>query len=191
MRILYIHGFGGSKNGNSAKLLHNHLKKVIDVEFIAPQMHNNLDFFEKNVHKIKSLYTKYQPDLIIASSYGAMCTMIAKIKSVPQILINPCLNPLEIFPAITNITETNLAQLEIANFLLEKLNLCDDNVHYIISLYDELFGTEQVQYGITYLKNHGVTQIETINSHSHKIIPSMIDKYVVNIFKNIIESLQI
>ena len=183
MKILYIHGYGGSANGTTSNLIQNELSKCFPkLEICAPQMSNDLMNFTHDVKKIKQLNEQFCPDLVISSSYGAMCTLIAELPHVQQIMINPCLNPLAIMPKILDaITINDLSRLKKIGDMLSELSLENSNISYLISENDELFGDAQVDYSVNYLIKHRVStsSICLIKSNSHHLTTGIIQEYLV------------
>lgn len=85
MKILYIHGYGGSKDGSTSQLIRS--VRAAD-EVFAPQFdykHPDIALNEISQH-IKS----YNPDVIVASSLGALY-LLQKNCGIHRVLINPAL----------------------------------------------------------------------------------------------------
>lgn len=88
-KVLYVHGFGGSGNGNSAQMIDKYLKETFpdkDIELIAPTI-PYLDA-KQSVKLIRDMSSEV--DLVIASSLGAFYSSIAS-DGIDKILINPAL----------------------------------------------------------------------------------------------------
>ena len=86
MKILYVHGYGGSANGESSQLLKKVLSEKFDnVEIEAPAI--PLEEPEKAFDTIRECAKG--KDLIIASSLGAFYAM--QVPIICKILINPAL----------------------------------------------------------------------------------------------------
>ncbi len=100
MKVLYVHGFGGSADGESSKLVKECLGKVFaHFEFLAPQI-PYLD--PKKATKLISDLSE-DCDLVVASSLGAFYTASCS-PGAYKILINPALpdNVKKIFPEMSD-----------------------------------------------------------------------------------------
>lgn len=102
MKILYVHGWKGSPNGNSFKKLKNLFQEYYPAAEVTA-------FAWDTEHPIvascalNAVCADY--NLIIASSAGAFLTL-ASTPEVPKILINPCMNPIEELPKLGASKET-------------------------------------------------------------------------------------
>ena len=89
--ILYVHGYNGSGNGETALTL----QKLLDPQkfnLIRPNFSNIIADIEENIRKINEIIDKYSPEIIIGNSLGTFEVMNAK--SGPyRVLINPVFNP--------------------------------------------------------------------------------------------------
>jgi len=92
--ILYIHGYNGSKNGQSATLIKKHLP--VDYAFFA------IDYDQTNaataIKQISEFVEQNQIDLIVGSSLGAFLTL--NLPGVAKIIYNPCYLPSVELPKI-------------------------------------------------------------------------------------------
>lgn len=176
LRILYVHGFEGSGNGNSSKLLKKIISEILqtDIKLIAPQFENNLLKFKDNINKIK-IYSN-NVDIIISSSFGALETLVADIK-IPRILINPALLPYTELLKIGLEPSDNFKQLEttIPKYLKKQ------NIWYVISDKDNVIGTDNVEKHIQLINKFGnPSNLNIVNSDVHKV-DTNIAEYVANI----------
>jgi hypothetical protein len=179
LKILYIHGFNGSENGSSAQLVSSELKKQFIPEaliFNAPQFSNDLNQIDLNISKIKAESSEY--DLIIASSYGALCTVLSQV-SIPCIFINPCLQPSKTFQRLTTISDSLHEKLLCYERLISSCIM--DNQYYIFSDNDNLFGENMVKENkhlvLSKLKSKHVS---CLSCSSHKI-DSQISSSIINV----------
>lgn len=83
LKVLYVHGYGGSENGKSSKIIANALSKNFDVEMLAPAIpylnpEKALEVIRENAKDC---------DIVVASSLGAFYT--AQVYGKPKFLINP------------------------------------------------------------------------------------------------------
>ena len=82
-KVLYIHGFAPAGSTGSATQMRNHLYPK-GVQVISPDVPT--DPLEA-ISFLKTFVEKEQPDLIVATSMGALYA--EQIKGVPRILVNP------------------------------------------------------------------------------------------------------
>ena len=89
--IIYIHGFGGSGEGNKAKALREYFKSI-DEGFIAP----SLSYVpELAIKTLEELIESYNGDVnLIGSSLGGYYTIyLAEKYDLKAVLINPSIKP--------------------------------------------------------------------------------------------------
>lgn len=82
-KVLYIHGFASAGSTGSATQMRNHLYPK-GVQVISPDVPT--DPLEA-IAMLKALLEAEQPDLIVATSMGAMYA--EQLKGFPRILVNP------------------------------------------------------------------------------------------------------
>lgn len=167
LRILYVHGFEGSGNGNSSKLLKKIISEILqtDIKLIAPQFENNLLKFKDNINKIK-IYSN-NVDIIISSSFGALETLVADIK-IPRILINPALLPYTELSKIGLINNDFLYYKKLENIITKYLK--NKNIWYIISRNDTVIGPDNVGKHIQLINKFGNSEnLNIIDSNKHKV----------------------
>ena len=82
-KVIYIHGFASAGSTGSATQMRNHLYPK-GVQVISPDVPT--DPLEA-ISFLKTFVGKEQPDLIVATSMGALYA--EQIKGVPRILVNP------------------------------------------------------------------------------------------------------
>lgn len=82
-KVLYIHGFASAGSTGSATQMRNHLYPK-GVQVISPDVPT--DPLEA-IAMLKALVEAEQPDLIVATSMGAMYA--EQLKGFPRILVNP------------------------------------------------------------------------------------------------------
>jgi len=85
MKILYVHGYGGTQDGPTSQLIRS--VRVND-EVFAPQF----DYKHPDIalSEIRHHINSYRPDVIIASSLGAFY-LLHKNCGIHRVLINPAL----------------------------------------------------------------------------------------------------
>lgn len=82
-KVLYVHGFASAGSTGTATQMRNHLYPM-GVSVISPDVPvQPLEAIEM----LKALVSVEQPDLIVATSMGAMYT--EQLKGFPRILVNP------------------------------------------------------------------------------------------------------
>lgn len=166
LKILYVHGFGGSGNGSSSKLLKNIISEILqtDIQLIAPQFENNLHKFKDNINKIKQ-YSN-DADIVIGSSFGALELLVSDIR-IPKILINPVLLPNTELTKIGLIKDSSLygkLESDISQYLKQQ------NIWYIISQNDIVFGPDNVGKHIQLINRFGnPDNLKVFDSNSHKV----------------------
>ena len=82
-KVIYIHGFASAGSTGSATQMRNHLYPK-GVSVLSPDVPT--DPLEA-ITFLKTLVEKEQPDLIVATSMGAMYA--EQLKGIPRILVNP------------------------------------------------------------------------------------------------------
>lgn len=82
-KVLYIHGFASAGSTGSATQMRNHLYPK-GVQVISPDV--PVDPLEA-LSFLKSLVEAEQPDLIVATSMGALYA--EQLRGIPRILVNP------------------------------------------------------------------------------------------------------
>lgn len=90
--VIYIHGFGGSGQGNKAKEFRNYFKSL-NIGFIAPSLPYNP---ELAITTLDELIDSYKEDVyLIGSSLGGFYSIyLSQKKSVKKVvLINPSVTP--------------------------------------------------------------------------------------------------
>jgi predicted esterase YcpF (UPF0227 family) len=101
IRILYIHGYGGSGNSRTALALKTYLPENYNV--FSPYFSTNpfeaLDLAKETI-QAKGI------NIVVASSLGAF--MALQLRDIPKIVINPCLYPSKELPKRVEIPENIL-----------------------------------------------------------------------------------
>ena len=82
-KVLYIHGFASAGSTGSATQMRNHLYSK-GVQVLSPDVPVNP---LEAISFLKDLVSKEQPDLIVATSMGAMYA--EQLKGIKRILVNP------------------------------------------------------------------------------------------------------
>ena len=149
MRVLYVHGFGGGANGDSAKLVKKCLEKVFDdFEFLAPSI-PYLDP-KKATEFISDVGSDC--DLIVASSLGAFYSSICP--GAYKVLINPALpdNVKKIYPEMSDDYYNDLCAVK------DRLEFVVDNdfryeTYLIFGTKDDVCSNEGY-YSCLYWKSH-------------------------------------
>lgn len=141
MRILYIHGYLGSANGNSSRLIRDTLNSNgIDCEVYAPSF--PVTDHDAMREQLRDLIKQVHYDFVIATSMGALYSMTSDFPMPYRILINPAL-PVNLLALRENDPEHNT---ELTDNLLEILSK-DVDEFCIIGNKDSmcfLFGTEDM-----------------------------------------------
>lgn len=96
MVILNLHGYRGSSENAAYSAL-----KELGHEIVSPQI--DYDSFDacKIFSVISDFYTDSKPDIVVGTSFGGFfsCLLSARY-NVPAIVVNPCLSPFDILPAL-------------------------------------------------------------------------------------------
>ena len=89
--IIYIHGFGGSGQGNKAKTL----REIFENQsFIAPSLSYNPTLAIETLKEMISFAQKYEKVYLIGSSLGGYyTTYLADLFDIKAVLLNPSVNP--------------------------------------------------------------------------------------------------
>ena len=87
IKILYVHGYGGSQFGNS----YNLLKKYSDDKYEIVSIDYNPESPKDAINKIIDTYLSCDIDYVIGSSLGGFLVM--NCINIPRIILNPCLKP--------------------------------------------------------------------------------------------------
>lgn len=82
-KVLYIHGFASAGSTGTATQMRNHLYPI-GVQVVSPDV--PIDPLEA-ISFLKDLVNKEQPDLIVATSMGALYA--EQLKGTKRILVNP------------------------------------------------------------------------------------------------------
>ncbi|CAM5211136.1 hypothetical protein OURE66S_02696 [Oligella ureolytica] len=91
-RIIYIHGFGSSSNGNKVSLL-KEIAKELELDLIAVDYDSSASY-EDCVAKIKAQIPTDGNSMFIGTSLGAFYAItLANMTENPCIVLNPSLDP--------------------------------------------------------------------------------------------------
>ena len=150
MRALYVHGFGGSANGESSKIVLKALKEAFpkeNIELIAPAIPYMNP--KEAVDFITSLSDKV--DLVVASSLGAFYTSL--VDNVKKLLINPAM-PEDVKRISPDIPYKMFEELVCINNLREhKINDLKMNTYLMFGQNDEVLNNKSF-YSDRYLESH-------------------------------------
>jgi predicted esterase YcpF (UPF0227 family) len=175
--LLYIHGFGGSGNGNTAKQLKEMLTEH-DINVISPSFDNTptAEALRKNIELANSL----RCDIVIGSSYGGFVAMASNIGV--KFLINPCMLPSIEIPKISDMTADDAALIAIA----------ENNIHPDLEDKDFTFAVfakndELIQYKPLFDKMYRANNSAWISGGhevsstviKNEVVPFLIDKLSV------------
>lgn len=150
MNILYVHGYNGSSEGGSYRLLKKHLPKgyqILGIDY-------DQDDCEKALQQIKEVILEKKIEVVIGCSLGGFLTLLTE--GITRYVINPCYHPSIELPKLgPNIGQLAPAPSMIATYeklehKLKKISTEDKkNIHCYISNNDELFGDKYVEEIIT------------------------------------------
>ena len=85
LKILYVHGYGGSANGSTSQLIAKY--RASDSVYAPAIDYRNP---EKSVKEIAEYVRSYNPDVIMASSLGGYYVLQLNV-GIPRLVINPAL----------------------------------------------------------------------------------------------------
>ncbi|WP_200762331.1 YqiA/YcfP family alpha/beta fold hydrolase [Nitrosophilus alvini] len=90
--IIYIHGFGGSGEGNKARIARNYFKERI----LTPSLSYVPDLAISTLEDIIKKFLKYEDIYLIGSSLGGYYSIyLAETYNLKTVLINPSVKPYE------------------------------------------------------------------------------------------------
>ncbi len=183
--IIYIHGFGGSGQGNKAKEFRNYFKSL-DIGFIAPSLPYNP---ELAITTLDELIDSYKDDIyLIGSSLGGFYAMYLsqKIKVKKAVLINPAITPWDTLQRAKGLApnfydESTFAWCESHLEVLKKYEMDDvENIKILLLVQkgDELLDYRQAVNKLgnskTVIEEGGTHAFEGIDRHFEEI------KYFLN-----------
>lgn len=135
MKILYVHGYNGSANGNTFQLL-KHLAKLTadDIEVVSVD-YNQYDCDEAH-DQIMKKFREEHADILVGSSLGGFLVMTCtEVKH--RVVFNPCLNPAYELPKLG-------MPVEYANsykdWVKKATNTNETTVYGIFTKQDEVLG---------------------------------------------------
>jgi predicted esterase YcpF (UPF0227 family) len=138
IRILYIHGYGGTGNSRTAQALRTHLPKNYTV-FSPCFLTNPVEALDLAKETIQAKGV----DIVVASSLGAFTAL--QLRDIPKIVINPCLYPSKELPERREIPKDIL--LNFAKFekqIFENVSEKDKRQTFgVFSTNDELFSYKE------------------------------------------------
>lgn len=146
MKLLYIHGYNGSPNGNSYKLLQKHLPN--NWEIIG------MDYFQDDcttaLCQIKETIIKEKIDVVVGSSLGGYLALL--ITGVKRYIINPCYKPSIELPKLKSCNELPTPSKEMINSYAEYEHMISNippedkkNIYGIFGDNDELLGDTYIE----------------------------------------------
>lgn len=172
MKILNIHGYHGSAENSAFYAL-----KSIGCEIISPALDYDSETPEKISETLYKVITENKPDVIVGTSFGGFFAALLSVRSgISVMLVNPCLQPADILPALGY-------KQDISNFApLSAMitNIDISRVSTIIGGKDEVIG------------NHGFTRKILYNErfvvfpdgkHSGATLP--LKEFFTDVLKNI------
>lgn len=130
MKVLYIHGLGGSKQSSTGLVIASKFDTYLDN---FPLL--DFDAMKKKLELIASL-NKF--DLVVGNSLGGYwANYFSNTYRVPAILINPCFDPLYLINEVNKATFGRVVPDEFANY---KFHIDKVEHTLILSKDDEFFG---------------------------------------------------
>ena len=179
LKILYIHGFGGTSNGQTVQGLREILGD--EATILAPQFSNDISTvaqIEQNIAEAKNYKNEFCPDVVIGSSFGGFIATF--LNGSPRILINPCLRPSERLNSLSpNMSKEDIALLKT----LETSHDIDGEMRYemygLFGLQDELFS-----YLNLYKKLYGESRAYTMPC-GHRIDKENIKNHLLPILSEV------
>lgn len=124
INVLYIHGFNGSPNGQTASAVKKYFKNH---NVIAEQY--NLFNYKETIARINKTINENKIHIIIGHSLGGFYTLAIKNPKIFKILINPCMLPTQV---LNNLSKQYGTITNVAYNMLFKpyLNKIEQNLDY-------------------------------------------------------------
>lgn len=182
MKIMYIHGLGGSATGQTVELLK---KNFPDDEIIAPEYRFSP---HDAILDIETMYYEEKPDIVIGCSLGGFYASM--LGGCYKILVNPAYNAGDDIKKYIGIKKFTVGENEcdITKEFIDQLNFAKSHFrHYYfdndfkketICLFannDELFGANRK---VDYEKIYGEHSFIEI-AGTHRLTDDMIKTYIV------------
>lgn len=96
--LLYLHGFGSSPESEKAQILAKWMAKYCpNIELIMPQLPNSPSAVAELLEEIIFTHGGKKLGVIGASMGGFYATWLSQCFSLPAVLINPAVQPVELF----------------------------------------------------------------------------------------------
>jgi predicted esterase YcpF (UPF0227 family) len=193
-KILYVHGYNGGNNNTTAKKIAKELDKILNFEYelIAPVLHNNVLYVQKNIDIINYLTDRNNVKIVICSSFGGFATLFANIApDIKKIFINPCLYPSIEIAIIRGLSYPELETLlSYEDYMIQHAGeIFKENNIYFISKNDKLFGTDNVEKHINLIKRFTKDNIKLYSSDSHPATNRMLKDICQYIGDHIMENI--
>ena len=135
MKILNIHGYGGSSENSACLVL-----REMNFEVISPQIDYDAEEPGMIFSNLKKIAEEERPDYIVGTSLGGFFAFrIASCTGLRAVLVNPCLRPCETLPELGYVLdETREREFELLSDVTKKT--VHGNITAIIGGRDEVIG---------------------------------------------------
>lgn len=164
---IYIHGFGGSGQGQKATAFREHYKSI-NKPFIAPSLSHIPDLALSTLEELILSY-KGRVKLIGSSLGGYYALYLANKYELKAVVLNPAVNPIE---TVKNILKKDPRYYDTYSFVLKKEHISmlekykavpekPDNIMTLLQKGDELLDYKEAQ---TFLKDTNLV-VEEGGSH--------------------------
>jgi predicted esterase YcpF (UPF0227 family) len=166
MKVLYIHGYGGSPYGNSYQLFKEAFSDGVELLTIDYDVNKPVE----TLVDIRDYVETNHIDLVIASSLGGFFAM--NLCGVSRIVVNPCWNPAEEIPKLGYNGDTKCYEM-LLNSMIDSLDFEEKN------LCSGVFANDDVLLGKKYVdvfKRYFAAQYDIVGGHrisqqmAHEII---------------------
>lgn len=160
IKALFIHGFGGSKDSITGKVVASILKEY-GIETITETF--NLLNVDETLKKIDDIILNNNVHLLLGTSLGGFYTL-AYDGLVDKIVINPCMKPSDEIPKLDpNISEETIYDyMNYEDYIFDSKN--NINTRGVFGTKDELFGDKFL---VQFKKYYGAENAFTFNGGHH------------------------
>lgn len=194
-KVIYIHGFASAGSTGSATQMRNHFYPK-GVQVLSPDV--PVDPLEA-IAFLKAFVAKEQPDLIVATSMGALYA--EQIKGVPRILVNPSFHMARLLTfrglgrhEFRNKRQDGQVEFKVDKAMIQAFQQVEKESFQGITPEEKtlvwgLFGTQDklVNCQADFLKHYGKTQMQLFDGE-HFLNDKVLSKVVMPLVEQIINS---
>jgi predicted esterase YcpF (UPF0227 family) len=190
MKIFNIHGFGSSGENRTYKFLKKKLQDDEILSFDVPVNPSEALFI------INYIVDNYGVDLITANSLGGLYALCLNNKNVKRILINPCIDPINVFGKTIPLGKHKFSnprqnpkekEFSIDQYFVDSLNrfasnlmnnlnpILVNNTFALISTNDEVCKTTKT----LFLDKFNESNVSLIDCNDHDLTDDQLEKYLI------------